>query len=298
MIPSSNSDLQKRIANLRALPSSPAVLKPLLELLRQPPDMIDIREVVKLVAYENTTAAQCLRVANSPLYGRACPAESIQAAILTLGIQRTEDILLGNCLNQLVPADKWAFDPGVFWRHSLGCALVCQEFAERIGYPEPDKAYLAGLLHDIGVIVNSLAYTQEYRAVIAAAQQSGRPLDIQEKESLGFTHAESGVILAKQWNLPPDVIDVAEWHHDTANAPTANPLVSIVHLGDLLCRLSGLGYGYEEWRAVDLAADPAWTELSKHCPHLASMDLARFTLDMETYVVRITDLVHTVFVSN
>jgi HD-like signal output (HDOD) protein len=298
MTAGTNPELRKRVEKLRSLPSSPAVLKPLLDLLHQPPDKIDIHQVVKLVSYEKTIAAQLLRIANSPLYGRARPAESIQAAIFTIGIQRIEDILLSNCFSKLVPKNSWVVDPGVFWRHSFGCALVCREFAERIGYDDPDKAYLAGLLHDLGIVVNSLAYTEEYRTVLAAAVKDGRPLVEQEKETLGFTHCESGVILAKTWQLPAVLSDVIEWHHAIEGVPQGNPLIAITHLGDLLCRVRGLGYGYEEWRAIDLEADPAWIELAKHCPKLASIDLARFTLDLDAYVVRITKLVDTIFSPN
>jgi putative nucleotidyltransferase with HDIG domain len=295
MITTSNPELRKRVERLRALPSSPAVLKPLLDLLRQPPDNIPLDRVVQLVSYEKTIAAQLLRIANSPLYGRARPAESIQAAIVTLGIQRIEDILLSNCIGNLIPAGKWVVDPGVFWRHSFGCALVCREFAERIGYVDPEKAYLAGLLHDIGIVVNSLAYNDEYRVVLAAAVQSGRPLDEEEQDTLGFTHCESGVILAKTWQLPPAIAEVIEWHHAVGRGPQGNPLIAIIHLGDLLCRLRGLGYGYEEWRAIDLQADPAWIELVKHLPKIASIDLARFTLDLDAYVVHVTTLVDAIF---
>jgi HD-like signal output (HDOD) protein len=298
MTTTANRDLRKRVEKLRSLPSSPAVLKPLLELLHQPPDLVDMNRVVQLVSYEKTIAAQLLRIANSPLYGRAMPAESIQAAIFTLGIQRIEDILLANCFNKLVPADKWVVSPGVFWRHSLGCALVCREFAVGIGYHDPDKAYLAGLLHDLGIVVNSLAYTQEYRTVLAAAAQSGRPLDEQEQETLGFTHCQSGVILANTWQLPEDIAEVIEWHHAIESGPPGNPLIAITHLGDLLCRVRGLGYGYDEWRAIDLAADPAWLGLAKHCPKLATIDLARFTMDLDAYVVRITELVDSIFAPN
>jgi HD-like signal output (HDOD) protein len=66
-------------------------------------------------------------------------------------------------------------DLDILWRHSFGCAMVCREFADRIGYAEPEKAYLTGLLHDIGIIVNSLVYTEEYRAAVAAAASAGRP---------------------------------------------------------------------------------------------------------------------------
>jgi len=293
-----NPELRKRVEKLRSLPASPAVLKPLLDLLHLPPDQVQIDRVVQLVSYEKTIAAQLLRIANSPLYARSRPAESIQAAIFTLGIQRIEDILLSNCFSNLLPQDKWVVDPGVFWRHSFGCALVCREFAERIGYHDVDKAYLAGLLHDLGIIVNSLAYTDEYRLVLALAVRSGRPLYDQEKESLGFTHCESGVILAKTWQLPPDIAGVIEWHHDIQLGLPGNPLIAITHLCDLLCRVRNLGYGYEEWRAIDLEADDAWAELAKHCPKLATIDLARFTLDLDAYVVRITKLVDTIFSPN
>ena len=56
-------------------------------------------------------------------------------------------------------------------------------------------------------------------------------------------------------------------------------LIAITHLADLLCRVRNLGYGYEEWRAVDLATDPGWIDLAEHCPKLSSIDLARFTMD-------------------
>jgi putative nucleotidyltransferase with HDIG domain len=291
-------EMQKRVEALRSLPSSPAVLKPLLDLLREPPDSVQIDKVVKLVSYEKTITAQLLRIANSPLYGRAKPAESIHAAVVTLGIQRIEDILLSNCFSKMVPRDKWVVDPHVFWRHSFGCALVCREFAERIGYNDPDKAYLAGLLHDLGIIVNSLAFTDQYREVITKAVEAGRPLDEQEEETLGFTHCQSGVILAKAWALPQTIRDVIEWHHTTTLAPAGNPLIAITHLADLLCRVRNLGYGYEEWRVVDLATDPGWIDLGEHCPKLAAMDLARFTMDLDAYVVRITKLVDTIFSVN
>jgi putative nucleotidyltransferase with HDIG domain len=295
MTATANLELRQRVERLRSLPSSPALLKPLLELLRQPPDKISLDKLTQLVSYEETISAQLLRIANSPLYGRARPAESIQAAIITLGIQRIEDILLSSCIGKLVPADKWVVDLGIFWRHSFGCAMVCREFADRIGYAEPEKAYLAGLLHDIGIIVNSLVYTQEFRVTVAAAASAGRPLVEQEQETLGFTHCESGAILAKSWKLPSAIAEAIEWHHDVANGPHGNPVIAIVHLCDLLCRLRGLGYGYEEWRAVDLTADPAWTLLGTHCRRLATIDLARLTLDLDTYLVKVTALVDTIF---
>ena len=287
--------LRKRVERLRTLPSSPAVLEPLLELLRIPSERIDLKKVVELVSYDNSIAAQCLRIANSPLYGRSRPTESIQAAVLSLGMQRVEDILLTCCLHRFSAGAKWATDPMVFWRHSLGCATVCRELAERIEYREPERAYLAGLLHDLGILVNSLAYTEEYRKVIEVAQQNGTALEEEEMRQLGFTHCDSGSILAVAWQLPQAINEVITFHHNVEHAPIDNPLVGLVHISDLLCRLRGLGYGYDEWKGVELAADPAWETLAKCCPRLMTMDLARFTMDLDAYVPRVQALVESVF---
>ncbi len=290
--------LKKRVERLRTLPSSPAVLKPLLELLRLPPEQIDLKRVVELVSYDKTIAAQCLRIANSPLYGRTRQTESIATAVLSLGIQRVEDILLTCCLHKFGQGGKWATDSSVFWRHSLGCAVVCRELAERIEYREPDRAYLAGLLHDLGILVNSLAYPEEYAKVMAAAQEQGVPLIEQEMKELGFTHCESGIILGKTWQLPLAINEVIAHHHDIEAAPKENALVALVHIADLLCRYRGLGYGYEEWRSLELASDPAWQVLELQCPRLTKIDLARFTMDLDAFVPRVHALVDSVFSSN
>jgi HD-like signal output (HDOD) protein len=290
--------LKKRVERLRSLPSSPAVLNPLLELLRSPSDRIDLKKVVQLVSYDKTIAAQCLRMANSALYGRAKPTESIRAAVLSLGIRRVEDILLTCCLHRFSSGTKWGGDPLVFWRHSLGCAAVTNELALRIGYSDPDKAYLAGLLHDLGILVNSLAYPEEYGKVLTAAAARSVPLLEQEMQELGFTHCESGSLLGVMWQLPSAMNEVIAYHHEVAKAPAGNQLVALVHISDQLCRLRGLGHGYEEWRSVELASDPAWGELAAEFPRLKNIDLARFTMDLDAYLPRVQALVEAVFSSN
>jgi HD-like signal output (HDOD) protein len=117
----------------------------------------------------------------------------------------------------------------------------------------------------------------------------------QEMSELGFTHSESGNILGKSWQLPPAVIEVIAFHHDVERAPVDHPLVALVHIGDLLCRYRGLGYGYDEWRSLDLHLDSAWQQLTKHLPGLASMDLARFTMDLDAFLPQVQQLVAAVF---
>src|SRR5271170_5547570 len=137
-------EVRLKIRNLDSIPTIPAVVQPLLQMLQQAPENVDLKRVKELISYDKTIAAQCLRMANSPLFGRRA-VETVADAVVALGIKRVQSIVLSCSLNQMVAADQWALDGHIFWRHSLGCALVARKMAQMISYSDPEKAYLAGL---------------------------------------------------------------------------------------------------------------------------------------------------------
>ncbi len=294
MNPTLQSELQLRIKELDSISTAPAILMPLLEMLRMPSENIRIEKIVELVSYDAAIAAQCLRLANSPLFGRR-QTETVRSAVMALGLEKVRSILFGLCVNRVIPPDKWVLDADAFWRHSLGCALVTQRMAKRIEYSEPEKAYLAGLLHDIGFLVNSLLYTEGFRECLRRAAEQHVALDVIEEQLLGFTHCESGRLLSEHWGLPKDLADAAGCHHNTSLLPAAGPLACLVHLSDLLCRVRYLGYGYDEIMEVDLGGDAAWQILVASYPALKSMDLVRFTLDIDGAMDEIVSTVDSVF---
>ena len=288
------AQLKAQIAKLESVSSAPVILQPLLDMLRQPSDDIRTEKVVELISRDGAIAAQCLRLANSPLFARR-PVETIRAAVMTLGIERVRSLLFGLCMNRTIPKDKWVLDANVFWRHSLGCALVTQTLAQGISYSEPEKAYLAGLIHDLGFLVNSVLYTVPFRTCFEHAIAQRCPLHVSEEQILGFTHADAGSLLCARWGFSEELAEVAGTHHRTDLLAAASPLVCLVHLADLLCRVRNLGYGYDEVIAVMFEQDPAWGRLTTVYPSLAEMDLVRFTLDMDASMDHIAALVDAVF---
>jgi putative nucleotidyltransferase with HDIG domain len=247
------------------------------------------------VSYDNTIAAQCLRVASSPLFGLAKSPESIKGAVLTLGLRRVQTILLTCSLGQAFPTNNWVLDPIVFWRHSLGCAMVCRKFSEKLASSDHDKAYMAGLLHDIGFLVNCLAFSEEFGVAIKHALQEQIPFGEAERATMGFTHCETGRALAEKWHLSNDIVQVIAHHHAPELSKTAQPLVALVHLSDLLCRVRGLGYGYYERHKVDLVHNPAWAILQNQHRDLEGVDLAHFTFELDDAVEEVFELVATIF---
>ncbi len=295
MMTLSTTTIRDRVESIETLPSIPAVLLPLLKLLGNSAQEVRLDEVVRLVSYDNTMAAQCLRVAASPLFGLSKPPKSIKSAVISLGLRRVETILLTCCLGQALPVKKWALDPAVFWRHSLGCAMVCRKFSEKLATADGEKAYMAGLLHDIGFMVNCLAFPTEFAMAIERACKEEISLHDAEKATMGFTHCETGQALAEKWKLADDIIEVIAHHHAIEQGQKAQALVALVHLADLLCRMRGLGYGYYECQQVDLVADPAWAVLLQEHRDLMGIDLARFTFELDDAIEEIQTLVSTVF---
>ena len=295
MTASFTASIRERVQQIETMPTIPAVFVPLLKLLSGSAEDTNVEEVVRLVSYDNTVAAQCLRVAASPLFGMAQPPKSIKAAVISLGLRRVETILLTCCMGQAFPATKWVLDPAVFWKHSLGCALVCRKFSEKLVAADQEKAYMAGLLHDIGFMVNCLVFPKEFAAAMECACREEIPLGDAELATMGFTHCETGRALAEKWKLADDVIDVIAHHHVFEQSQKAQPLVALVHLSDLLCRMRGLGYGYYERHKVDLVSDPAWAILLQQHRDLEGVDLARFTFELDEAVEEIQALVSTVF---
>lgn len=289
--------LRSRIVSIDAMPAIPVILRPLLRCLDQPVEQVDMERIVELVSYDKSIAAQCLRMANSALFMRSSPAATVRTAVMSLGVWRVRDLLFSNSLSQVIPANRWVVDPAVFWRHSLGVALVCRKFAEMIQYPDTEKAYLAGLLHDIGTLVNCMVCAEEFRTAVEKAALEQIPMDEAEQSVLGFTHSDSGRILAEAWKIPGDIGDAIELHHQIGDSERGGPLVALVHLSDLLCRMRDLGYGYYEPRQVDFANEPGWLYLAMKFPGMAEIDLARFTFALDEYAKEVGDLVATVFAS-
>ncbi len=295
MNPTTSSVLQRKIGELGNLPAMPVVLQSLSECLSGDASEANVQKVVELISYDKSLAAQCLRLANSPLLRSRVEVESVKSAVLALGLRRIRDVVYSCGLPNLFSGANSGMAQDVFWRHALGTALVSQRLGQRIAVKDIEKLYLAGLLHDIGILVNSLLFEKEFQRVLEIARTTETPLCEVELNILGFTHCDSGRVLADIWKLPLDIAGTIEFHHQPSSQDPDVEMSSLVHLADLLCRVRGLGYGYYEAREFDLASETAWSVLEKKYPAAAALDLARFTFELDEYAIEVQHLVDSIF---
>jgi HD-like signal output (HDOD) protein len=236
--------LYRRTNHLVNLPAMPKILTTLNEALSVNAGQADVDKIVRTISYDKSLAAQCLRVANSVLYRQRGDVTTVREAVLSLGLWRVRDLafscnlpLLFCGLNCVVPKE-------MFWRHALATGYVSQKLSMEFQNPANEQIYLAGLLHDIGILINAVLFPEDFCTILQEAARERSPVLPIEQRVLGFTHAESGRILADLWKLPIEVAEVIEFHHAPEQQITNNEATLIVELANRLCWKHGLGYGY------------------------------------------------------
>lgn len=289
------AEMSERVEALDRMPSIPAILVPLLKLLQEAPEMVDVQRIVELIGHDKSLAAQTLHMANSPLFGRCQNISSIRGAVLALGIDRVRDMAATCSILKMLPRQNNDFDVRSLWEHSLGVALVARRFARRIGFKQPERAYLAGLLHDIGLIVNLMLIPELFLEAARMAREEGVGLHEGEAKVIGFEHGVSGGLLADRWLLNAELKEVIRRHHQFERANISQEMVAMVTVSDLMCRMRGLGYGFAEKKSACFAEETAFQFLAEKLPVLWRTDLERFTYELDGYIDEVRELVTVLF---
>jgi HD-like signal output (HDOD) protein len=287
----SREQIFKKLEDMENMPSIPVTLEPLLRYLSLPVDELEVQKVVDMISHDKSLTVQCLHLANSPLFCRWQAVDSLRGAVVALGLGRMKEIALACSFMKMLPKQIGGIDPVIFWEHSLGCALVSGHLARKLSLPNAEKAYLAGLLHDFGIVANVVVLPKEFGEALDLARTREIPLHEAELEVLGVTHAESGGMLAQRWRLAPELITVISGHHTPELVGEHRSLVALVNIADLLCRMRNLGYGYPERRLVNLVQEKAFAVLAEDCPALRDFDWARLTFELDNYMFEVHRLV-------
>lgn len=134
------------------LPSLPEVTLRALEVCNQDGNY---REISEIVASDTALVVRILALANSALYGPTPAIRSIDQALLRLGTRRFKTLILTAAMRQILfelGGGAWQ-QLRDFWRHALTTALTARALATLTRYPEPDEAFMLGMLHNVGELI-------------------------------------------------------------------------------------------------------------------------------------------------
>lgn len=269
--------LTQRVKQLGHLPAMPAILSTLTVALTIPAGKIDLDHISETIGYDKSLTAQILRLANSALFRQRGEIASVRDAVISLGLWRVRDLVFSCSLPMMFASFSPAIGKEVFWRHALGTAVVSSKLGTAFGFGNHHETYLCGLLHDIGVLINCVLFPEDFTDVIVEAITDKQPLEVVEERILGFTHAETGRILAEKWRLPIFVADTIEFHIHPEEQPVHSEVTAIVHAADLFCQRYGLGYGYELSNDSSPTKEQIWAGFCASFPKARLFPEAEYT---------------------
>ncbi len=193
------------------LPVVAGVLQRTLQLFLQHDDL-SVAQLSSNIEQDVVMAASILSIANSAMYGGRSPIASVRPAVARLGINKTRNVLLGMSVTRAFKKVKvptpWSLTQ--FNAHSLAAATLSDLIARNVRSEDPEWAFMAGLLHDIGLLIIATGLPDQIEILL---KQTGGDVGLveRERELLGFTHFELGAELISRWNCPIPVQEATQF---------------------------------------------------------------------------------------
>ena len=248
------------------LPSLPEVYIRVTELLESERATAD--EIGETLQTDPALTARILKLINSAYYGLRSEVTSIPQAVILLGREQLQQVLLGSVLSTVFKDFAVSdFPLRDFWQHCIKTAIIARQLAmQNARIIDHEAFFTVGLLHDIGWLVIARVNPGSYLHIIDTANAESRNVLEVEVEELGVTHIEVGVALMQQWGIPSMITQCIKNHHDTEHDGRLAMETSIAYLANQLSRLSfeDIETGEDEEQAIldILSAIPSW-ETSK-----------------------------------
>lgn len=188
-------------------------------------------DIAKIVQTDIPLSGRIIQVANSPLYKGAMPVENCQAAVTRLGMKVMKNLVTSFALKRLYTAKTSLVRKKMdrLWKHSVKVGAIAFTLARITPGFDPERAMLAGLVHDIGELL------------ILQFSEKQAPLKENPELLQHFIRTfkyKLGAVILKQWRFEKDIIDVSlnseDWQRNPSEKPDYADVILVAHVQERL----------------------------------------------------------------
>ena len=224
------------------LPTLPVVVDRIISVASD--EQTTTEELAEVISYDQGMTNKLLKLANSIYYAQKTKVETIKRSITVIGFDEIIGIALGmGILSSFTDKSGLSLDMKALWIHGIGVATISKELAKRTNPAIANKVFIPALLHDMGKVIFSVYFKDEYRRVRQLAMEKKRPLYFAENAVFKIDHAALSALLMKRWNFPQSIMIPCRFHHSPESAPVKyKHQALIINLADYLTQKAGIGH--------------------------------------------------------
>ena len=261
--PQAVQEFRAEVIARKNLPTIPTVLARIIALTDA--EGASGKELVDVVEHDQALTSKILRLANSAFFGQSRRVATIPRAVVLLGFSTVRNLALSVKVWETLGNGVARAHIEELWGHAFATAVATRVLTARLRAGDPDVAFTAGLLHDVGRLVIALRFLEHYWRTVGGAGERG-PVETLESATFGVDHAEVGGWMLEAWSLPPGIVEAVRLHHTGLGRPgvpgvlaAANRLIACTDLSTgvldpeatpLLETLAARGITAELWAEV------------------------------------------------
>jgi len=198
-------------------------------------DNSTMRDFESIIQMDPVLVSRLLKLVNSPYFGLTGKVDSIAKAVVMVGMKNLRNLVAVEALRTMFSGEgDDGFSRQHLWLHSATVAILCDMIGKRIFGDAREDLFLAGIIHDIGLIAEDQTAGEELREACRRYQPGKNSFVACERETIGTDHADVGFQLAKEWKMPPEVLSAIRFHHHPDKTPEPSSVTGIVQLAEYI----------------------------------------------------------------
>ncbi len=233
-------ELDRLIARIREVSTLPHIAVKVMAVANNP--YTGAAELKAIVEKDPSLCARVLRTVNSSAYSLYSKITNLQQAISYLGCQQIRNLAVTASIQGFFKKqdDIGPYRREELWKHMVSVGICTRLIAIRQGLLNFEDAYLAGLMHDFGIIMEDQQIHGSFGAMIQSLD-GRQSLEEVERAYLGFDHAILGSRIAEAWKFPPTVKAAIRFHHHSDKYHSdGDQIVRCVEVANFLCSAKGI----------------------------------------------------------